>query len=500
MIILYQHPEYTPGPRQPLIPSAAEPASTFQAPGGRRIVHKADGRSSCVYRYWPNHTVLLAASESGNECACIKRVTLEDQPRPHDVKKEVAFLRRMKSAWIPTLLAAVEEEVDFMTTTVSLLMPWFEWTLDDVLNDSSTLPSSLRAAARLPPLSASPQSGAGNDQPRTLAQYVNQAQSLSHQLFSALAYLHDEARVAHRDIKPSNIVLARKSSSSSPSFCNEYNLKLIDFGTAENLSGCATSSTSRPSTQYLHANASPDDSTSASSRRSMTAQLGTTVFRAPELLFAPKDGYDATKVDIWGAGCIVSMFFTAFVGVVAHASGEDAGGDSASISDDEADPSWRSSRDSPDFKSPFGRVPDSPKGSEDTLELDKIGQSPSFSSEVDKPRVSFKRKNLFHLDFMGEIPLAASIFQLKGLPEQIADWPEAQSFQPPLSRMPFRRSAAEAIWTRLPIAAELIDSSAAGTATRHSVQLTVEGVERCTALSASMRPRAHDLAQLLDRD
>ncbi|KAL8744376.1 MAG: hypothetical protein Q9190_003372 [Brigantiaea leucoxantha] len=91
-----------------------------------------------------------------------------------------------------------------------------------------------------------------------------------HDLFSALAHLHPQ-NVIHRDIKPSNILLR---SPSGPAY-------IADFGIA-----------------WLNG-----DPASEAADQKIT-DVGTTCYRAPELLF----GYKAygPALDLWAAGCVVA--------------------------------------------------------------------------------------------------------------------------------------------------------------------------------------------------
>lgn len=89
-------------------------------------------------------------------------------------------------------------------------------------------------------------------------------------MFRALAQIHSMG-IVHRDIKPSNILLR---SSKGPAY-------LADFGIAW----------------------SPTDLESEPATRKIT-DVGTTCYRAPELLFG--DSSYGPAIDIWAAGCVVS--------------------------------------------------------------------------------------------------------------------------------------------------------------------------------------------------
>lgn len=114
--------------------------------------------------------------------------------------------------------------------------------------------------------------------PFTLAQIIESGplpesliRSCFHDLFSALAYLHQNG-IIHRDIKPSNLLLA---SPTGPAF-------LADFGTAWHLS---LSLTDEPADHKV-------------------LEVGTTCYRAPETLFGNRSY--GTSLDMWAAGTMLA--------------------------------------------------------------------------------------------------------------------------------------------------------------------------------------------------
>lgn len=98
-----------------------------------------------------------------------------------------------------------------------------------------------------------------------------QAAIILHQLFSAVAYLHDND-IIHRDLKPENILLEEKG--------DIMNIKLIDFGTAIRV---------EPG-------------------RSVKGAIGTAYYIAPEVLA----GSYNNKCDLWSCGVIIFILLAGY--------------------------------------------------------------------------------------------------------------------------------------------------------------------------------------------
>lgn len=92
-----------------------------------------------------------------------------------------------------------------------------------------------------------------------------------HDLFSGLAFIHKKG-VLHRDIKPSNLLLT--SPLSGPA-------QIIDFGTA-----------------WLAGDPGCEDA------KEKVLDVGTTSYRAPELLFGGQSYGES--IDLWAAGCVAA--------------------------------------------------------------------------------------------------------------------------------------------------------------------------------------------------
>lgn len=311
-----------------------------------------------------------------------------------------------------------------------------------ILDDAWFVPSSLSVPAGL-----GDKPGDGGP-PGQEEKYVDFAQLIGQQIFTGLAYLHDELHIAHRDIKPSNLMLAFEAGSKD---VHRATLKIIDFGTAVEWTGA------------------PGQEESA---RCQTAQVGTGSFRAPELLFAPTDGYDSRKIDIWAAACVLAMLYTGFKRLEMPALPRWA-------EDSDSEDDWRN--EGPSLGPPPVSLP-GPPGGLFGQGLPPWMKTPKKRDPVFGERV--QRLDLFPTEVASDIPLAGSIFSLKGLPSAVEDWPEGATFQPPLDRLPFKRGEPHPILDRLPVARALRGNP--------RVSQQVDIIARCTRLSAHRRPTAKE--------
>lgn len=374
------------------------------------------GLCSSVYKA---RTTLQAVVKEGGVAgyACLKQVDIDVQNAPHDVQREIALLQRTRHANLTVLLAAFTDTPDPFTTIYNLVMPLYPIQLTDVLD-----------SPHLQPVNC-PLADAANEETSWLRllgfhTYASLVSTCFQQLMQAIAYLHHEG-IAHRDIKPSNIL-----------FSTDGMLKLIDLGVAWEV----TMRELPPSGLYP---------SNGGSDCAYISDVGSGAFRAPELLFAPKNGYDAFKADIWSLGTVMASFFTALL-------------------EDEIP-----SMDYP----PWER------------EL--------FPERPMRPRPRTCHRSTLFDSSSGDITLACDIFKVCGLPSSVSDWPEAAHFQPPLEEFPFMHGAPkESLLERLPNWTQLSISDTSSTA--QTLQAFVQKtLPTLMQLSASRRPSIDNLiAQL----
>ncbi|EST05764.1 Protein kinase domain protein [Kalmanozyma brasiliensis GHG001] len=378
---------------------------------------------------------------------CIKRVAVDEQPRPHSVAREIALLDRLPPHRnITPLLAALYDTSDPFGAVMDLVMPLYAATLEEVLQEPSLIPS---LAAAEGSLAETPRPG-NSIQHLWSSSPPSFIHSVATQLLDGIAFLH-EHKIAHRDIKPSNILLSHNGT-----------LKLIDLGTAY---------TTTPLRNPLPDEDMPLDDEA----KQMVCQVGTGEFRAPELLFSPLGGYDAFAVDVWAAAVTLAHFFTPLTAIPTITTSDFP---SLDVEHDERK-DWQRAFDS---NTPLPDEGDSP------LYFEEDPYPQDDPSQGGRSESGYIRTPLFEAD-RGDIGLAASIFALLGLPMSIQDWPEAEHFQPRLERMPFAATEGKDLLTALP----LFQPEEGG----ESGEVVQKVIVPALQLSTSKRPKAQELLNAL---
>ncbi|KAG8797778.1 hypothetical protein FRC16_008535 [Serendipita sp. 398] len=279
--------------------------------------------------------------------------------KPHSARNEIVLLSRLSQSNIVNQYSAF---YDASSETYELVLEFADLPLH-VLLDCPYF-----SAHRFP-------EALGQAQPSSSARlsssivYYALTKSFIYQIITALCYLHTQSPpIAHRDINPSNILIKQNGL-----------IKIIDFGVVWD---------PRPTTLTIIGDEAIEFC--EEDEGNMRCQVATGVFRAPELMYSPKQ-YDAPATDLWAMGVTVALFFGPLK--LELGSDDEESTDSGSDNDDEKGPNSSN----PPYILParLSRVP--------------------FDS-------SWRRQSIFDAS-RGEIGLLWSIFQVLGTPTKDS-WPD----------------------------------------------------------------------------
>ncbi|KAJ1302829.1 hypothetical protein OPQ81_003133 [Rhizoctonia solani] len=341
-----------------------------------------------------------------------------------------------------------------------IFMPFIPLTLYDLLENPKYSPY-------LPPKQAPKSGQAPRLTPQTVSRFRTLAKSFLFQLVSAVAYLHTNNRpVAHRDLKPSNVLI-------QPDGC----IKLVDFGISwegrprgygasfeedhnHNGNGRLNGFIDAPKPEW---DETPER---------MCCQVSSGPYRAPELLFAPRQ-YNAYATDLWSLGVLASSFFTSLRFEPKNSVSEPGEFDWDAL----VPASDKSVHDTdPMNKPPDATVPFNIPGS--VTNINRTG--------------SWHRMTLFD-STRGEIGLIASIFKLLGTPTE-ATWPGFNTL-PASSALVFNPVSPRPLRPLLPnlISSESPTSSGVGVDRTQDAGNVVELIQGLIRFPPQARTSASDL-------
>ncbi|KAG0697735.1 kinase-like protein [Suillus ampliporus] len=234
-----------------------------QPSGSRKTV--AEGPVSIVSKSLLEH-------EGQTQWIAIKTSTIHRKyaKEPHDIIKEA---RLIASACHPNVVSILGHNIDSGLQTMTFWMPYVPSSLTGLLSSNDFSPHPLVSILAADPSTPSPRE----------QRFELLAKSLMFQILSGVTFLHETARIAHRDIKPSNILLTLSG-----------RVQLIDFGI------------SWKEEEDLFAK---ENDLWVETPENMYFEVSTGPYRAPELLFGPRN-YDPFAVDSWSLGATFAEFFT----------------------------------------------------------------------------------------------------------------------------------------------------------------------------------------------
>ncbi|KAK0514343.1 hypothetical protein JMJ35_002960 [Cladonia borealis] len=198
---------------------------------------------NCTYlTNGPFSTIYKTRTTNPPQTLALKLTTPSQSQPPHDPKREARILASLSHPNIIPLLST--HSLPTTPSSLLLVFPFQHLDLSSLIQKHN---------------------------PLTQKQQANTIKDI----FAGLSHLHSK-NIIHRDIKPTNILL---STPHGPAL-------LADFGTAW----------APPSLSLSSSSAEPPEQ--------KITDVGTTCYRAPELLFGKRDY--GCEIDLWAAGCVVA--------------------------------------------------------------------------------------------------------------------------------------------------------------------------------------------------